>query len=395
MARVKRGVTAHAKHKKVFKAAKGFYGRRKNTIRIAKQAVEKAQPICLSRPQEPQAHVPRALDPAHQRGGPAVRPDLQPIYRRPRQGRGRRSTARCCPISRSASRRRSRRSSRRPRPRCRRGLDSVIPAVMRAGLTRRSRTRLQRPNCMDARRPSPGCTTAMEQRHDRHRQARAEIARGHRRRRRRGGARSRARRGARQEGLGLRAAEDARRDDAGRAQGAGPAHQRPEGPRHRRRSPRAATRSRTRRSTRGSHRDASTSRCRCARRPPRPGRIHPISQVIDEITAIFADMGFAVAEGPDIETDDYNFTALNFPAGHPAREMHDTFFFNPKPDGARHAAAHAHLAGADPHHAGAEAADPRHHSRPHLSQRLRPDPHADVPSGRGAGDRQGRRISAT
>ena len=65
------------------------------------------------------------------------------------------------------------------------------------------------------------------------------------------------------------------------------------------------------------------------------GRIHPVSQVIDEITAIFADMGFSVAEGPDIETDFYNFTALNFPAGHPAREMHDTFFFNPKPDGER------------------------------------------------------------
>lgn len=65
------------------------------------------------------------------------------------------------------------------------------------------------------------------------------------------------------------------------------------------------------------------------------GRIHPISQVIDELTAIFADMGFAVAEGPDIETDFYNFTALNFPVGHPAREMHDTFFFNPDSKGER------------------------------------------------------------
>jgi phenylalanyl-tRNA synthetase alpha chain len=65
------------------------------------------------------------------------------------------------------------------------------------------------------------------------------------------------------------------------------------------------------------------------------GRIHPVSQVVDEITAIFGDMGFSVAEGPDIETDFYNFTALNFPAGHPAREMHDTFFFDPKPDGER------------------------------------------------------------
>src|SRR5262249_43172896 len=69
--------------------------------------------------------------------------------------------------------------------------------------------------------------------------------------------------------------------------------------------------------------------------PLETGRIHPVSQVIDEITAIFADFGFAVAEGPDIETDYYNFTALNFPPGHPAREVHDTFFFNPRPDGER------------------------------------------------------------
>jgi phenylalanyl-tRNA synthetase alpha chain len=69
--------------------------------------------------------------------------------------------------------------------------------------------------------------------------------------------------------------------------------------------------------------------------PAESGRIHPISQVIDELTAIFCEMGFAIAEGPDIETDDNNFTKLNFPDGHPAREMHDTFFFNPKPDGSR------------------------------------------------------------
>ena len=69
--------------------------------------------------------------------------------------------------------------------------------------------------------------------------------------------------------------------------------------------------------------------------PLETGRIHPVSQVIDEITAIFADLGFAIAEGPDIETDYYNFTALNFPEGHPAREMHDTFFLRPKADGER------------------------------------------------------------
>jgi len=65
------------------------------------------------------------------------------------------------------------------------------------------------------------------------------------------------------------------------------------------------------------------------------GRVHPVSQVSEEIAAIFADLGFAIAEGPDIEDDEHNFTALNFPVGHPAREMHDTFFFAPDAAGER------------------------------------------------------------
>ena len=65
------------------------------------------------------------------------------------------------------------------------------------------------------------------------------------------------------------------------------------------------------------------------------GRVHPITQVTEEIVTIFADMGFAVAEGPDIESEDYNFTKLNFPESHPARDMHDTFYFGAKPDGSR------------------------------------------------------------
>ncbi|OKL44243.1 phenylalanine--tRNA ligase subunit alpha [Pseudovibrio exalbescens] len=69
--------------------------------------------------------------------------------------------------------------------------------------------------------------------------------------------------------------------------------------------------------------------------PAETGHIHPVSQVTEELCAIFADMGFSVAEGPDIETDELNFTALNFPEGHPAREMHDTFFFNEKENGER------------------------------------------------------------
>jgi phenylalanyl-tRNA synthetase alpha chain len=65
------------------------------------------------------------------------------------------------------------------------------------------------------------------------------------------------------------------------------------------------------------------------------GRIHPVTQAMEEIVAIFSAMGFDVAEGPDIEDDFHNFTALNFPTDHPAREMHDTFFFNEKADGSR------------------------------------------------------------
>ncbi|MFT6558960.1 phenylalanine--tRNA ligase subunit alpha [Sneathiella sp.] len=65
------------------------------------------------------------------------------------------------------------------------------------------------------------------------------------------------------------------------------------------------------------------------------GRIHPISQVTDEITEIFADMGFTIAEGPDIEDDFHNFTALNIPPEHPARQMHDTFYLPEKEDGSR------------------------------------------------------------
>ncbi|MBN8530934.1 MAG: phenylalanine--tRNA ligase subunit alpha [Alphaproteobacteria bacterium] len=56
------------------------------------------------------------------------------------------------------------------------------------------------------------------------------------------------------------------------------------------------------------------------------GRIHPVTQVIEEAVAIFGEMGFSVAEGPDIEDDYHNFEALNFPADHPARAMHDTFY---------------------------------------------------------------------
>jgi phenylalanyl-tRNA synthetase alpha chain len=69
--------------------------------------------------------------------------------------------------------------------------------------------------------------------------------------------------------------------------------------------------------------------------PRRRGAVHPTMQVMDEMVAIFAEMGFSVAEGPDIEDDFHNFTGLNFPPKHPAREMHDTFFLQSGPDGER------------------------------------------------------------
>ena len=58
------------------------------------------------------------------------------------------------------------------------------------------------------------------------------------------------------------------------------------------------------------------------------GKIHPVSQVIDEISSIFSEVGFSVAEGPDVENEYNNFTALNTPPNHPARDMHDTFYLS-------------------------------------------------------------------
>ncbi|HEX8412861.1 MAG TPA: phenylalanine--tRNA ligase subunit alpha [Sphingomicrobium sp.] len=66
---------------------------------------------------------------------------------------------------------------------------------------------------------------------------------------------------------------------------------------------------------------------------PAGGSVHPVSQVMDELAEIFADLGFAVATGPEIETDWHNFSALNIPETHPARAMHDTFYIA-RPDGA-------------------------------------------------------------
>ena len=60
----------------------------------------------------------------------------------------------------------------------------------------------------------------------------------------------------------------------------------------------------------------------------RIGKIHPVSQVIDEISSIFSEIGFSVEEGPDVESEYYNFTSLNTPENHPAKDMHDTFYLD-------------------------------------------------------------------
>jgi phenylalanyl-tRNA synthetase alpha chain len=69
--------------------------------------------------------------------------------------------------------------------------------------------------------------------------------------------------------------------------------------------------------------------------PAPQGSVHPVSQVVDELAEIFADLGFSVATGPEIEDDWHNFTALNIPEAHPARAMHDTFYFDATADHGR------------------------------------------------------------
>jgi phenylalanyl-tRNA synthetase alpha chain len=78
------------------------------------------------------------------------------------------------------------------------------------------------------------------------------------------------------------------------------------------------------------------------------GGLHPVSLTMERIEAIFGSMGFDVAQGPEIESDWFNFTALNTPEDHPARSMHDTFYVEGGSETAPESAAHPHQPHADP-----------------------------------------------
>ena len=90
------------------------------------------------------------------------------------------------------------------------------------------------------------------------------------------------------------------------------------------------------------------------------GALHPITRTCEDILAIFAEMGFSTIEGPDIEDDYHNFTALNMPPDHPARQMHDTFYLCDEDgqSGLENGFAHAYQSGADSGDGGQQATDP-------------------------------------
>jgi phenylalanyl-tRNA synthetase alpha subunit len=102
------------------------------------------------------------------------------------------------------------------------------------------------------------------------------------------------------------------------------------------------------------------------------GGLHPITRTMERIEAIFGSMGFDVADGPEIETDWYSFTALNNPENHPARSMQDTFYVDMKDARTREEASRA----------GADARHSRDRAGPHVSCGQRRHAFADVPSGR-------------
>ena len=123
------------------------------------------------------------------------------------------------------------------------------------------------------------------------------------------------------------------------------------------------------------------------------GGMHPVMRTWERIEAIFRSIGFDVADGPEIETDWYNFTALNNPENHPARSMQDTFYVDGKDETASRCCCAPHTSPMQVRYARTHtAADQGDRAGPHLSRRQRRDALADVPPGRGPVDRRGRQL---
>ena len=288
--RVKKGVKARRRRNRVLKLAKGFRGRRKNCYRRANQAVERALDYA-TRDRRQKRRDFRALwivriNAAARLNGTTYSQLIAGL----KQGRRGRSTGRSWPTWRS------------PHPA---DFAAVVKAAQRLG--RRAMADLARQQLEALRRQRPRARPC------------AAAAR-------RAGARGAARPLPRQEGRALR----------------GPArHGRPRRPRSARASARSPTASATRsrrcspprkaalagaaargRAGRAAHRRHAA---RAARSLPR-GHRHPVTRAAEEIAAIFARLGYEVANGPEIELDWYNFEALNIPADHPARDMQDTFY---------------------------------------------------------------------
>ena len=289
MARVKRGVTAHKRHKRLLKAAEGRRGTRSKLIKPAREAQLHAMAYAYRGRKERKRQL-RALwivrlNAAARLNGLTYGTLISGLKAAGR----RRSTARSWPTSRSAMRPRSRASPRSPRPSSggaphtrgprHRSAPSLTPCATRRSPSSRPRRRRTR-----STRSTPTCSAA-----------RASCAPSW-------------------------AASARSRPRTGRVSARSPT---PSARRSRPRSPSAASdsgpsrSSAPRRRARGRH----AARSRAWR-----GGLHPIRETEREIARIFGQFGFVVVESPEVETDELNFEALNIPADHPARDLWDTIY---------------------------------------------------------------------
>ena len=183
-----------------------------------------------------------------------------------------------------------------------------------------------------------------------------------------------------------RAAKDARQAAAGRAPGDGQPHQRGQGQARRGAAPRSA-----KRSSRGKLEARLKEEALDVTLPGRGhgvGGLHPVTRTLERVETLFHSLGFEVADGPEIETDYYNFTALNQPENHPARSMHDTFYLA---DGKHLLRTHTSPIQIR-YMENAPAADQDHRAGPRLSRRFGRDALADVSPGRRPVDRRARHV---